>query len=459
MDYKTLPKPPSIIKTIGPTFILLGLALGSGELILWPYIAANYGLGIIWGAVLGISFQYILNTEVMRYALLKGESVFVGFWKLNKLIPIWFFIATFIPWAIPGFAATASKILGYVFNFTNTTPVSIIFLIIVGIILSSGKYLYNTVEKMQKTMLLLGIPFILGLSLYLTSKESYGALINGLIGKGEGYWFLPSGISLMAFMGAFAYSGAGGTLNLAQSYYVKDKGLGMGKYATKIASLFNKEQKKAFSLEGVNFKDTLDNYKNWKTLWFNSFLEHFIVFWGLGIFTIFLLTLLSYSLLYGQNVSEGLSFLFAQGQAIGNKTINFMGSLFLLASFVMLSTTQIGVLEGSSRIISENFALIFYKKGKKVHLGNYFYVALWGQIILGIIILLLGFKEPRELLTIQAVLNAFSMLTAFPLIYIINKKYLYKKYRAGAFRKFMLLFATVFFSVFLAIIVYESLLK
>ena len=66
------------------------------------------------------------------------------------------------------------------------------------------KYLYNTVEKkMQKTMLLLGIPFILGLSLYLTSKESYRALINGLIGKGEGYWFLPSGISLITFMGLF----------------------------------------------------------------------------------------------------------------------------------------------------------------------------------------------------------------------------------------------------------------
>lgn len=454
---KPLPKPPSILKTIGPTFILLGLALGSGELILWPYLAANYGLGIIWGAVLGISFQYILNTEVMRYALLKGESVFVGFWKLNKLIPIWFVLATFIPWAIPGFAATASKILGNVFNFSNTTPISIIFLLFVGLILSSGKYLYNTVEKMQKTMLMLGIPFILGLSFYVSTKTSYVRLIQGLVGVGEGYWFMPSGISLMAFMGAFAYSGAGGTLNLAQSYYVKDKGLGMGKYATKITSLFNKEKRVKFSLEGVAFKDTPDNYKNWKVLWFNTFLEHFIVFWGLGLFTIILLTTMSYSLLYGQNVSEGLSFLFMQAEAIGGKTTNFVGTLFLIASFFMLSTTQIGVLEGSSRIISENFALIFYKNNKKVNLSNYFYIALWGQIILGIFILMLGFKEPRQLLTTQAVLNAFSMLTAFPLVYIINKKYLFKKYQASIFRKFIIAFATIFFTVFLGIIVLENL--
>ena len=40
----------SLKKLIGPSFILLALGLGSGEVILWPYLAANYGLGIIWGA-------------------------------------------------------------------------------------------------------------------------------------------------------------------------------------------------------------------------------------------------------------------------------------------------------------------------------------------------------------------------------------------------------------------------
>ena len=91
---KNLPNPPGLIHTLGPSFVLLGLALGSGELILWPYLAARYGLGLLWGGLLGITFQFILNTEVMRYSLAWGESVFVGFRKLARWIPLWF---------IPGF--------------------------------------------------------------------------------------------------------------------------------------------------------------------------------------------------------------------------------------------------------------------------------------------------------------------------------------------------------------------
>ena len=92
-----LPKPPPLIKTLGPSFILLGLALGSGELILWPYLAANWGMGLLWGALLGISFQFVLNTEAMRYSLAWGESVFLGFRRMSILIPVWFIISTFIP--------------------------------------------------------------------------------------------------------------------------------------------------------------------------------------------------------------------------------------------------------------------------------------------------------------------------------------------------------------------------
>jgi len=73
-----LPEPITLRKSIGPSIILLGLALGSGELIMWPYLVSQYGLGIIWGGLAGITFQYFLNTEIMRYTLARGESVFVA---------------------------------------------------------------------------------------------------------------------------------------------------------------------------------------------------------------------------------------------------------------------------------------------------------------------------------------------------------------------------------------------
>jgi len=98
-----LPKPPPLKKLIGPSFILLGLGLGSGELILWPYLASNYGFGIIWGAVLGITLQFFINMEIERYTLVTGESIFVGLSrKFKKIAPMWFLISTFLPWIWPG---------------------------------------------------------------------------------------------------------------------------------------------------------------------------------------------------------------------------------------------------------------------------------------------------------------------------------------------------------------------
>ncbi|MBU1885059.1 Nramp family divalent metal transporter, partial [Patescibacteria group bacterium] len=142
---KNLPTPPGMFSTLGPSFILLGLALGSGELIMWPYLAANYGLGILWGGLLGITFQFVLNTETMRYTLAWGESVFVGFRKLSVIIPLWYIISTFIPWSLPGFSSASSQILSNYVNFPHAEAVIAVgLLLITGIILSAGKFLYNT---------------------------------------------------------------------------------------------------------------------------------------------------------------------------------------------------------------------------------------------------------------------------------------------------------------------------
>ncbi len=81
----SLPKVLSFRRLLGPSFILLGLGLGSGELIMWPYLSSQWGMGLIWGAVLGITFQYFLNMEIERYTLINGESVFVGLARKFKI--------------------------------------------------------------------------------------------------------------------------------------------------------------------------------------------------------------------------------------------------------------------------------------------------------------------------------------------------------------------------------------
>src|SRR3989304_3213071 len=94
---KDMPPAPRLRELLGPSFILLGLGLGSGELVLWPHLASSYGMGIIWAAILGVTLQFFMNMEIERYTLVRGESIFVGFARLSKFLPIWFIFSTLIP--------------------------------------------------------------------------------------------------------------------------------------------------------------------------------------------------------------------------------------------------------------------------------------------------------------------------------------------------------------------------
>lgn len=265
LGIKDLPSPPPLRRLLGPSFIILGLGLGSGEVILWPYLSSNYGLGLIWGALLGITIQFLINMEVERYALVNGESIFVGFARLLKLLPAWFIISTFLGFGWPGIGLASAQVLGTIFGVDDLKWIGLAVFLGIGIILSVGKVLYTTVETIQKYLIGIGVPFIFLLTLYIATTADFAALGRGLIGQGDGFTFLPQDLMLVTFLGALAYSGAGGNLNLAQSFYVRDKGYGMGKYAGKIKSLLTGEgEAEKVALTGNTFEVTEENVSKFK---------------------------------------------------------------------------------------------------------------------------------------------------------------------------------------------------
>jgi hypothetical protein len=220
----------------------------------------------------------------------------------------------------------------------------------------------------------------------------------------------------------------------------------MGKFAQKITSVFAKDNQ-AVKLEGLTFPETKENFNEFKKWWKIINLEHFLVFWFLGLLTIVLLSVLAYSLIHGQAGNlQGITFFFSEALVIKNR-LGFSFSLgFLFLGFFMLYSTQVAVLESTSRMISENFLLFTNKE--KVNLSKGFYFALWSQIIFGIVILLLGFNEPKSLLTLAAVINAFCMFIHLALTYFLNQKTVPKSLRPNLLRKVILLFAFIFFGIF-----------
>lgn len=445
----TLPDPPSsFLKILGPSFIILGLGLGSGEIILWPYLVSNFGLGIIWAAVLGITFQFFINMEIERYALVRGESVFVGFARMARYLPYWFIFSTFIGFGWPGIIAASAKIFSQILGVESFQYLGIAFLIIIGAILTLGPILYKTVERFQKTVILIGVPSLLVVTVAIATKSDYVALARGVAGYGDGFLFLPAGISLLTFLGAFAFSGAGGNLNLSQSFYIKEKGYGMGKYAGKIQSLLTGKVEE-IELEGTTFATDAHAISNFKKWWHIINVEHFIVFLVTGIISILLLALLAYSTTYGNpSNAPSINFIVNEAISIGDRLFPAAGVFFMILTGTLLFATQFAVLDSTSRIISENVILTRPHKFSTRAIPRAYYLTLWVQIAFGIGVFLLGLKDPRTLVTLAAVINAFAMFVHIGITYLLNIKNLPKVLAPSPLRRILIVAIFIFFGVF-----------
>src|ERR671939_97665 len=113
VEYRDLPEPEPLRRYLGASVILLATALGSGELLIWPYITTQAGVGLLWLAFVGFTAQYFLNMEIERYTLATGETAVTGFSRFWKPWGIVFALGAILPNAFPGWAASAATSLTY----------------------------------------------------------------------------------------------------------------------------------------------------------------------------------------------------------------------------------------------------------------------------------------------------------------------------------------------------------
>ena len=463
LKIKKIPNPPtSIFKMIGPSIIFVGLALGSGELIMWPYLVSHYGLGIIWGALIGITMQFFLNTEILRYTLANGESIFVGFARIFKKIPIWFVVSTIVAWSWPGFASSSAELLTF-FGIENANLISMLMLLLIGIILTSGKNVYKTVENIEKVLVVVGISSIFLIAFYVVDAQAVKSLLLGLIGIGEGYFILPfadENFPYASFLAALAYAGAGGNLLLAQSFYVKEKGYGMGVFSSKISNLLDGKDQE-LSIEGATFKpiDTeLSKFNKW---WNFAYKEHLIVFWGLGLLTMLLLALISYSTAFSNTSikSSGIGFLFEQANNINSTIHPLLGSFLLLITALMLFSTQLTVIDAAGRIIAENIAILGKSFLQASDLAKYYFVSVWSIITFGIGTLMLGFDQPYTLLIVGAIINAVCMFVFSGILIKTNVKLLHNELHPHPYKRLIIYGIFGLLGLFCTFVIGDAILK
>lgn len=458
-----MPKPERFnFKMIGPGIVLIAMGLGSGEFILWPFLVSKYGFGIIWGAIIGLTLQYFVSNETGRYTLATGGSIYSAFYKLNRFLPWWFILSTFASFAWPGIIGSGGKILAYLLGVDGKSILgldignifTVIMLVFIGLLLTFGGKVYNSLEKMQKLFILISIPILIVIVSLIINPDVFAQIFAGSVGIGEGYFLLPADISILAFLGSVAYSGAAGNLVLSHSFYIQDEGLGM---SSKLDTQVYRLDEKRGVPEGILFETTETNVKYFRSWFRNTAIEQFLSFWLVGLVTILLLTILAYELLFPYTGTDGLEFIFLQGELLQQQIGAIFGVLFLTIGVVFLFTTQLGIFETTSRIMTENIQLVSEKVNQKYRRSSIYYFFLWSQIITAIFITLFGFSQPLQILIIGTFFSALSMFVLSMLVYLLNTSSLIpKQIHPGDFRKLILLTSVVFFGIFVIVTLVEE---
>jgi hypothetical protein len=172
-----------------------------------------------------------------------------------------------------------------------------------------------------------------------------------------------------------------------------------------------------------------------------------------------LMSLLTYSVFYDssgtlkegmEKYGSGLDFVWGEATVIGNHPTG--GGLlklgFLVMGVAVLLTTELGVLDATARISTDIVKVNYLRDNDNWSLSKLYYLFLWGEILLGTVILLIGFDEPMFLLVTSAAMNGFVMFVYSILLLYLNGRILPVRLRMSWIRVIAIGWSIVFFGYF-----------
>ena len=451
MPYRDMPEPLTLSKMLGPSVILAGLGVGSGEYILWPFIASNIGLVFMWAAVVGVTLQFFLNMEIERYTLATGETAVVGFARFWKPWGILMCIGAIVPNMFPGWATSGVTIFGYLVGYgEGAVPyITIIALIALGIALTTSPVVYNTMEKAEFFKVGLTFLFLIIAIFSAISARAVAELVQGVASVGR----VPVGVSefvpISVLLSGLIFAGAGGANNLVQSNWIRDKGFGMGAYIPRIVSPITGEEVAAPATGSMVRQDETNISRFWRW-WRLANIEQFTTFWVICVFSILTFSMVAYSTVYGRGLAEeaDLTFIQAQGQALANIVGGWFGALFWIFGTLSLILVALGILDYVSRLVADVLKTLYFRENDRWSESRMYFIMVWTLIAIGTIILLAGFDAPLILLVTSACISGGVMAVYSVLLIQLNRTALPEAIRVKGWRLGVLVLAALFYIFF-----------
>lgn len=452
---RDLPAPPPWYRAVGVGLVVMGMAMGTGELILWPHLVSKHGLGLLWLALVGLTFQYFINQEVARHALATGESFFTSAARVLWWSPPLWILAALLLYIWPGWASALGTILAKLFGFGNYLVWAWFSLLLVLLLTLRGRVAYLVLERALKLV----VPLFLFLLLLVSAHNLTAADLRALGAGLTNFGFFPAAVDWSVLLGAIVFAGAGGLLNLCVSLWYRDKQAGMGAYVGRITNPIT-GQPEAVAPASFSFPLTNANLTAWRGWLRYIRFDQGIIFWLTGLISLSLLSVNAFVVLAPRGlVPEGVNVAVTQA-LIFSTDWGWLGEkIYLTMAYLMLFAVMWTVLDALARIITD----VIHTNANRGPLRRYgrwlaeISVHHWYYgLIVGLIFLqslLLPFGQPLFFLVISSALGGLTMALYLPLLIYLNNFRLAPPLRPGWLTNVFLLLATIFYWLFVVIIV------
>ena len=464
-----LPAPPNPkglawIGTVGPGVIVLGASIGSGEFLLGPAAFVRYGLTLLWVTLIAAFLQTVLNTELMRWTMATGESVFTGFMRTRPRATFWawvYGILYFLQVGWPGWAGAAAGAIYFLAakRLAGPDEANLVYLIGVGTFLACvavllvGRRIERTLEVLNWILVVCIIGGFLLLAVLLVGPATWLDAVAGFIGFSPAtgrFSFLPQGADFF-LIGAFAaYSGAGGVINLTLSNWARDKGYGMGQAAGYIpAAVGGKRVHLAHN--GFTFRPTPEALERWRGWWRIVRVDQWGIYFIGALLGMGLPALLYVTFIPAGSDIRGLGIAAALADAVLERGGPLLaGGVALLGAWVLFKT-QLDILEGTVRVLTD----IIWTGNRRVRAAQdadvrvIYYAVLTGVVVWGILALRL--TQPIVLLQLGANMAGIVFIISSLHLLYINTTLLPPELRPPLWRRAALVATSLFYGVFVTL--------
>lgn len=217
------------LRFLGPSFILIGSIVGSGELILTTAFGATVGFAALWFIILACVSKTIVQAELGRYTISSGDTCLEAFNRLpGPRYRVSWFIWMYILWQIPGLInggailGSTGQVLSVAFPIFSQQVWALVIAVFNVSILLWGRYRF--LERTSVTMVMTFSVITVAGAVALQFTDNAVPLPMVLDGLRVQLAPIMAPAAIAMTVSAFAGTGVGGGELMSYTYWCVEKG-------------------------------------------------------------------------------------------------------------------------------------------------------------------------------------------------------------------------------------------